>query len=145
MGTENEQFFTQRFVPVAGVALAGIIQVSSQTGPFSLWNVMIGVPLTLLLAAYVPRSSMRTVERAAWSATCAFTLMSTLGIFLQAAYRLFKGLHGLVPPFTDDAEWEAPSEYYFSVWLLFSAGAFVYLGRNRESEERARKAVPNPS
>jgi len=134
----DSEHFTQRLVPVAGVALAGIIQVSGSSGPFDLWNVMIGVPLVLLLAAYAP-GRMRCRERVAWSATWGFTLTSACGVLFQAAYRSAVGRPGVLPPFPEGNDWEAPSAYYFAIWLVLSVTVFACLGRAPKPKKKVMK------
>jgi hypothetical protein len=138
---KSSDTFTQHFLPVAGVAFAGIVQVSSQDGPFSLWNVMIGVPLLSLLAVYEPRDEMSQREILAWSVTCAFTVMSTLGVVFQAAYRLVTGMVGVIPPFVEGSDWEAPQEYYFVIWLVLCALSYAYLRARRLRPKVAESAA----
>ena len=120
----------QHFLPIASVALAGIIQISTQTGPFNLWNVMLGLPLVLLLALYSPHQSLSVTETLAWSVTWGLIGVSTSGVFFQAGYRLWNGMSGLMPPFFNEhgvelSEWEAPHYYYFGVWLILSGMSYL--------------------
>lgn len=95
----SERPSSDRLVAIGGVALAGIIQVSSSEGPFSFWNVMIGVPLLLLLAIYDPHGQTTQRERIAWAAIWGFTLTSTLGVLFQSVYRMALSLKPILPPF----------------------------------------------
>ena len=43
---------TQELIGVASVALAGVVQVSTSPGPFTIWNLIIGIPLLLTLTVF---------------------------------------------------------------------------------------------
>src|SRR6201999_2113603 len=73
---------------------------------------------------------MTLTERLAWSVTWGLTATSTLGILFQGGYCLFTGKPRLWPPFYNNVgkeiPWEAPSLYYFCVWLILSGVALLY-------------------
>ena len=116
----------QELTGIAGVALAGAIQVFVTEGPFTFWNVMIGVPLLLILSIFSGSYKLNLNERAALGAIWGFTLTLGLGLLFQTIYRLWFGFRPLLPPFPDDPVWEAPGSYYFVIWVVLSIGAYLY-------------------
>lgn len=128
---------TQELIGVASVALAGVVQVSTSPGPFTIWNIIIGIPLLSILAVFSSRHTLNQIEKIALASIWGFTLMSATGYITQAIYRSFANLYPLFPDrlgMTSTAgDWEAPGLYYFLIMTCFSLWAFHYLsGRSRD-------------
>lgn len=148
--TEARAAKVQELIGIASVALAGVIQVSVTQGPFNFWNVMIGLPLLLILSVFSGSHNLNRTERAALGAIWGFTLTSALGLLFQTIYRLWFDLQPLLPPFPDDnAGWEAPSEYYFVIWVVLSIGAYLYFTLRKidrtTTQKMKQKAASQPS
>jgi hypothetical protein len=121
---------TQELIGVASVALAGVVQVSTSPGPFTIWNIIIGIPLLLILAVFSQRHTLSGVEKVSLASIWGFTLMSATGYITQGVYRYTMGLS---PIFLDRLgttlvadEWEAPGLYYLLIMIFFSLCAFYW-------------------
>lgn len=137
----------QNFLTILGVVLAGVIQISSSTGPFTWWNVIFGVVLSLVLFNYSLPSYPSKREKAALATTWGFIVMSGSGFLFQEIYRWanktwWRALPEFVP--TENGP-EAPGGYYFILWIIFSTVAWFVIKfvvkRIREKERRIQMSL----
>lgn len=140
---------TQELIGVASVALAGVVQVSTSPGPFTIWNVIIGIPLLLILAVFSRRHTLSRVEKVSLASIWGFTLMSATGYIAQGVYRFAMG-HS--PIFLDRfgttpvaGEWEAPGLYYLLIMIFFSLCAFYWFSTRPRDYSNSLVAQEGPN
>jgi len=136
---------TQELIGVASVALAGVVQVSTSPGPFTIWNIIIGIPLLAILAVFSRRHALNRVEKIALACIWGFTAMSATGYITQGVYRYYAKMDPIFPDRLGTAstvgEWEAPGLYYLVIMIFFSLWSFHYL--STRSRDNSKISDPN--
>jgi hypothetical protein len=120
----KQQAKPEVLIAIIAVVVAGIVQVSVTSGPFSFWNVIIGIILLLILSTYPLTGTPGKKERIMIAAIWGFTIILTLGLFLQILYSFSLRYISWLPPLNQG---EAPSGYYFSTWIMASFLSYVVL------------------
>jgi hypothetical protein len=119
----------QNFLAVLGVALAGVIQVSSSEGAFTYWNLIIGIVLCLVLWQYPISNNTPSSEQIALASTWGFTIVSGAGLIFQELYRWANYTWWKSLPDFDEVSKEAPSLYYFILWIITSVIVWFILDK----------------
>ena len=97
VGTRSNTQQLPDFIGLVGIVLAGIIQISMTSGPFTFWNVMTGIPLLLLLYVYRPSTNGIIRLIITMATIWGLLLILTSGVILQALYRVVFEHQPLLP------------------------------------------------
>jgi hypothetical protein len=125
---QDRQNFNSGLLTVLAVVLAGVIQVSSTTGPFTPWNVIIGIVLILALSTYSTSRHAPKRERLALASTWGFLIISGAGWGFQEFYRWANNTWWAgLPDFQSNGD--APDEYYLILWLITSSIAWFVISK----------------
>jgi hypothetical protein len=123
----------QDFMTLLGIVIAGVVTVASQSGPFTLWETMIGFILFDLLLC-IDSTGFRTIrEKIAFGATAGFCLTITAGFFIQMGLdklEYFRIPHG-------QEESARKHVVFFCLWVVLSLIAYPTIHRlNRRFKRR---------
>lgn len=103
---------------IIGAGIANAVGITQASGPFSLWNTMVGIIILCILQAYKPAPSAHRPLNIAYAATWSFTLLTTCGILFEAILTVFR-----INPLPDNGfyPFNGHDIVFFAIWVLFFA------------------------
>jgi hypothetical protein len=76
---------------IIGAGLANAIALLAITGPFTLWNTIVGIMILCILQAYAPAPTSSSRLNLAYAATWAISFLTAVGVVFNMIFRYFGG------------------------------------------------------
>lgn len=105
------------------VAVAGIIQVASTSGPFDWWDLLVGVLLVSLLTTYEIPSDMNAKEMLVLASIWGMSLTILFGPVIQKVFDVERSGR------------ELPSENYIACWAVATLGALIFIDMKKPKQK----------
>lgn len=113
------------------VAVAGIIQVGSTSGPFDWWDLLVGIILVSLLTTYEIPSDLNAKEMLVLASIWGMSLTILFGPVIQRVFDV------------ERTGRELPSENYLACWAVATLGAMIFIDMKKKPGKKQSEETPS--